>query len=336
MIKIITSDNKSNKKSKKKVAEVILDDADKIQTIEDGYIIMRTVYEGEADYLWELYQHGEEWKEIDELVALYQEQFTGNPSYEEIKRSNAAGMELLDRFHPLFKKYLLLLKTGQINFRNAEQKQFVRLFINEPYLLKSFNRNTNADYRVIVTQKFNFLIEGYGHQSEDEILDDLHTIFLTLVKRYKNVGRSFCCYVYNLFKYEVARHIQKYQKNPLNFHYKVTPLENCSLATTDDYHEVEDTIYEDEQGLPDDSWIRGETCSEIFADFTNEDRMIFSKYYLQDWNDSQIAEYLGIHINTANQRRKSIVRKLCDILGMDPKDIKRHRKSGKKAIRLVK
>ena len=80
------------------------------------------------------------------------------------------------------------------------------------------------------------------------------------------------------------------------------------------------------------TWIRGDTCSEVFQQFTDEERLIFSKYYLQDWNDSQIAQLLGMHINTANQRRKSITRRLCKSLGFDPKDIVRHRKSGKKAI----
>ena len=39
-----------------------------------------------------------------------------------------------------------------------------------------------------------------------------------------------------------------------------------------------------------------------------------------------------MHINTANQKRKAIAKKLCAKLGYSPKDILRHRNSGKKAV----
>lgn len=247
--------------------------------------------------------------------------------------ADAAGVELLDRFHPLFKKYVILLTTGQINFKNAEQRAFVNLFISEGHLRKALHsKNPQGDYREQITAKFNFLIEGYGHQTEEEIYDDLRILFFMLAKRYKDVGRSFCCYIYNLFKFEVCRHIQKYQKDPANFHYKVTTLDECNKSAFDDYSAIEDVVYEDAQGLPNATWITGKACSELFQQFTNEERLIFSRYYLQDWNDGQIAESLGMHINTANQRRKAITHKLCKLMGLPVSAIVRHRKSGKKAI----
>lgn len=322
-----------NIKKKAKIDTVVLKDPDKTQVLAGGFIVLRTVYEGEGDYIYDLWQHGDEWKEIDGLIFTYQRQFEDGATPQEKMAADKAGMELLERFHPLFKKYVILLKSGQINFKNTEQRAFVRLFIPEYHLQKALGRKSpsRADAEAI-TAKFNFLIEGYGHQDEDEIYDELRIIFFTLAKRYKNVGRSFCCYLYNLFKYEVARYIQKYQQNPANFHYKVAPLEECHKTEMDDYSAIEDVMYEDDQGLPDHTWINGETCSELFQGFTNEERLIFSKYYLQDWNDGQIAQLLGMHINTANQRRKAITHKLCAKLGIDPKFIKRHRKSGKKAI----
>lgn len=320
-------------KKKAQIDTVVVKDPDKTKYLANGMIVLRIVYEGEGDYIYELYQHSDEWKEIDDLIFTYQAQF--KPGATELEKIDAdrAGMELLERFHPLFKKYVILLKSGQINFKNTEQRAFVRLFMPEFHLQKALGRkNPGFEAAEAITAKFNFLIEGYGHQDEEEIYDDLRVIFFTLAKRYKNVGRSFCCYIYNLFKYEVARHIQKYQQNPANFHYKIAPIEDCKKAEMDDYSAIEDAMYEDEQGLPDHTWIHGETCSELFQHFTDEERLIFSKYYLQDWNDGQIANLLGMHINTANQRRKAITHKLCAILGFDPKDIKRHRKSGKKAI----
>jgi DNA-directed RNA polymerase specialized sigma24 family protein len=58
---------------------------------------------------------------------------------------------------------------------------------------------------------------------------------------------------------------------------------------------------------------------------------VLIKYYLEDWNDRQIAESLGAHINTVNQKRRDAVELLCEELGMNKDNIKRSRKSGKKA-----
>ena len=325
--------HKIETQQQRRLGDVIVDDADKTQIFENGYVRFRTVFADEGDYIWDMYQHEEEWKEIDRLVMTYQAQFKESAGDLERYNADRAGTELMERFKPLFKKYVILLTTGQINFRNTEQKQFVRLFMPDRYLQKALGRkNISRDLCDQILQKFNFLIEGYGHQPEEEIYDDLRVIFFILVKRYKNVGRSFCCYVYNLFKYEVSRFVQRYQRNPANFHYKVTTLDECNKTSNDDYSAIEDTIYEDEWGLPDATWVHGETCSDLFQNFTDEERLIFSKYYLQDWNDGQIAKLLGMHINTANQKRKAITHKLSELLGYNPKDIQRHRKSGKKAI----
>ena len=163
-------------------------------------------------------------------------------------------------------------------------------------------------------------------------MSDLQIIILQLAKRYKDVGKSYCCYCYNLFKYEVCRMIQRHQKNPANIHYKVTTLNEYVQSDQDRYEMDFDFIGENEMGIPDRSWLNGETCSEMFDEFSKTERLIFSKYYLEDWNDAQIAGLLGMHINTLNQKRKEIARRLCSKLGYSLTDIKRHRKSGKKAI----
>lgn len=60
-------------------------------------------------------------------------------------------------------------------------------------------------------------------------------------------------------------------------------------------------------------------------------RKVLVKYYLEDWNDRQIAEYLGAHINTVNQKRRDAIDLLCAEMGVSKENIKRSRKSGKKA-----
>lgn len=89
-------------------------------------------------------------------------------------------------------------------------KEFIALFIDDYELKKAIKRKKiNAENRAEVYTKFNFVIETYGKCNEEDILADLKVALLTLAKRYKNVGKNFCAYVYNVYSYEVARHIKK-------------------------------------------------------------------------------------------------------------------------------
>ena len=302
----------------------------------DDIIMVQIIHVNEDGYLWDLYKRKKEWKAIDNLIEIYQKQFDQNHTSQDKEDADKAAQMLLDQFYPLFKKYSIVLSTGQINFNNTEQKLFIKLFMDNP-LLKTVlcHKKIPKALKEQITGKFNFIVEAYGAQGVNEIVNDLHMLFFVLAKRYKDVGKSFCCYVYNSFKYEVARHIKKYQKNPANFHYKTTELNEDTLKAIDTgYTTIEDMQYENELGMPDMSWVHGVTCSDVFKIFTPTERTIFIKYYLEDWNDSQIADLLGVHINTANQRRKSMIKRLARKMGIDMKELKRHRKSGKKAIGL--
>ena len=271
-------------------------------------------------------------EEIDALIEKFQRQFDPLCSEVEKHESNLAGEALIERFYPLFKKYLTVLTTGQINFKNMEQKLFVRLFMDHELLKVILHKRISKELRDVIMTKFNFIIEAYGKQEECEIEEDLHMAFFTLAKRYNPQGKSFCCYIYNAFRYEVARLIKNFQKNPANFHYKTAELSEQIQSTEGGYNSIEDSVYENEMGIPDTTWIQGRTCSDIFADFSPTERKIFIKYYIEDWKDSQIAELLGCHSNTVNLKRKNAVKKLADRIGIKPEDIIRHRNSGKKAI----
>lgn len=165
------------------------------------------------------------------------------------------------------------------------------------------------------------------------MLSDLNMCLLVLAKRYKNVGKNFCAYVYNCFRYELARHIKKFIENPLSIWYKNYQLEDWMSKEGDTNKSIEykDNYYESLTGLPDFTWINGQSCGDIFNCLSTFQRKILVKYYLEDWNDRQIAENLGAHINTVNQKRRDAIELLCEELGMNKDSIKRSRKSGKKA-----
>ena len=276
-----------------------------------------------------------EWTEIEELVLKYQAQF--NEDADNIIKTEAkeSANKLLERFSPFFKKYVTLLKTGQVDWDDMEMKQFISNFIDDIELKKALARKKQkAHYRNEIHQKFNFIIETYGELSEEEILLDLQTLLLIIAQRYKQMGKNFCAYVYNSYRYEVARHIKKYIKNPLNISYKNLQYEDCINGTSDFeiQNSYEDNYYEDLTGIPNTSWIQGQNCSDIFSCLSPLDSKILVKYYLEEWKDGQIAENLGMHINTVNQKRRSAAKVIAEKLDLDLNSIKRTRKSGKRAI----
>lgn len=277
-----------------------------------------------------------EWNEIEELVMQYQAQFNKEDRDEEtIETAKEAAEKLNDRFYPMFKKYLVLLKSGQINFNDKEMKSFVSLFMDDDSLKRALRRKKQkAVYRNEIYQKFNFIKETYGSLSEDEIMVDFSIILLNMAKRYKQMGRNFCAYFYNSFRYEVARHIKKFITNPINIPYNHIEFEDYMGSTEEPSieNDFEERFYEDSMGIPDMTWVAGNSCSKLFKDLDPIERKILIKYYLEDWNDRQISESFGIHINTVNQKRRQAINKIAEKLGIDEKDIKRSRKSGKKAI----
>ena len=272
----------------------------------------------------------QEWNEIEELVLTYQKQFTDKNFSEESKQ---AAEKLLQKFEPVLIKYLHTIRTGQINFDDAEIKKFVSQFIDDITLRFALKRQKQtAKVRHPILQKFNFIKKIYGTLPKEDILTDLQMCLLVIAKRYKQVGKNFCAYLHNVFCFEVARLIKKYTQNIDNIYYKRQHYNDYMQTITDKAVEenFEDKIYEDNLGIPDLSWLAGKTCSEIFSTMDTLERKILVKYYLEDCNDKAISASLGLPVNQVSQKRKSALAKLTAKLGVDISTIKRSRKPDKK------
>lgn len=273
----------------------------------------------------------EEWNEIEELVIQYQTYF--NDPIDSHKSKEAADI-LLQRFSPLFKSYITLIKYNQIDWNSKEQKTFIYQFIEDRSLKRALNRKkTSAEFKAKIYHAFNFVKSTYGELSEEDILADLYVCFLTLMKRYKQKGKNFCAYVANSYHFEVARYIKKQISNPLVVNYKNCQYEDVINGENSNEYDVviEDNYYESMMGLPDYTWVNGDTCSSLFSDFTPYQRKILIKYYLEDYNDRQISELFGTNIGVINSKRRNAVDRLCDLIGVDKDKLPRKRKSGRKA-----
>ena len=166
--------------------------------------------------------------------------------------------------------------------------------------------------------------------NEEDILYDLYICFLNVARRYKQIGKNFCAYLYNVYKHEVARFIKAYIKNPLSIPYKNFQYEDFINGSEDVLiiEEQESSYYESLTGLPDMSWILGDTCSCDFLFLSPLQRKIIIKYYLEDWSDRQIAESMGIQTSSINSKRREALSLLCQHFNVDQSTLKRMRKSG--------
>ena len=265
----------------------------------------------------------------------YKLQFDENATENQKIQAQRASQELLERFEPLFKKYFTLIRTGHIDFSDKEMKRFVYGFIGDATLKAALKRpHATSEFCSAISKAFNFVVETYAKNEDVDIITDLQMCFFILAKRYKQIGYNFCAYLYNVYNFEVSRHIKKYIKNPANIPYRQMEYEDYMQT----YHEndydncIEDQFFENSQGIPDETWISGESCSDIFQCLTPEERKFVIKYYLEDFNDRQIAEQFGMYINSVNQKRRRAVIKLAEHMGVDIRKIQRSRKSGKNAL----
>ena len=279
-----------------------------------------------------------EWDIIDSLIEVYQKSCDESINSSKEDGDRAATL-LLEKFSPVFKKYIALLKTGQINFSDSEQKQFIALFMDEKRLRKALASKNPIDYptRQVIIYKFGFIKETYGLLDEDEILTDLYVIFFILARRYKKTNRSFCCYLYNAFKYEMFRHIKSFTNNPANIYYKNISYEEVTidgdLQLVNEYDripDVESDLSTDDNGQLTSSWVAGLACSEVFMELTPLERKILEMYYVRNMSARQIAETFHIHTNTCNKRRHEAIKKLAERLGLDPKSAVRTRNTAVK------
>ena len=271
----------------------------------------------------------EQWAEVEGLVLTYQ-QYLHDPT--ESYLSEQAAYTLMQKFSPLFKSYITVIKYNQIDWSNKEQKLFVAQFIGDRKLrqfLTSSKKKSSSETKAKIYEAFNFVAVTYGSLSEEDILSDLYVCFMTLMQRYKQTGKNFCAYVANVYHYEVSRHIKKFTSNPLVVNYKTCSYEDSTNGNETDYP-YEDTYYESSVGLPDYTWINGETCDAIFDDLSTLQRKILVEYYMEDYNDGQIGEHTATNIGTVNGKRRKAINDICDKLGIDPKTIPRQRKNGRK------
>lgn len=259
-----------------------------------------------------------EWEEIEKLVAIYQKRFTESDA-KIFFEADVAITSLIHKFNPLFNKYLKIIKKCEINFYDSDARAFVFCFID---------KNTRKDFPSNikdVIHKFQFIVKTYGALSEEEIMSDMQEIFIKLLKRYKQIGKSFCGYLHNIFYHEMSRLIKAYISNPVNIPYNIIDYQEYQQTNIVSLDSIIDDLYERHEIL-DLNWINGKECGYFCSNLTALERKILLEYYLNNHGDKYIGELFSMHMSTINYMRHAAIKKVAASLNnVDLKTI-RHRK----------
>lgn len=153
----------------------------------------------------------EEYQQIHDLVYEYQ------------AGSQEAAEKLINNFKVFLKKYISLIKYGQYALDHYSIRSFIKLFIEDQgdrakincYFAKNVGRNI-ADKAVAK------IVNIFSNSEDEDIEQELYTIFLNMCSKYKDDKPSFHHHVKRNFHYYAYRHFEKLSKDPIARGYVTT------------------------------------------------------------------------------------------------------------------
>jgi RNA polymerase sigma factor (sigma-70 family) len=242
----------------------------------------------------------EDYKKVDAIVERYKSGDT------------TAGNELIERFKPYTLKYVALL-TGNGNVNDPDCRRFLSLFIEDRKTRKALyiGRYTQEERSVIFTSLGN-LVQICSFMEQEEIIQEMNLVLLTLADRYKEQGKGFTGYVNGSYYYELGRRIHDLIKDPVIYQ-RENMVSYSDVMFADPGADIDDVdiidridnmlITNEDDNVLNNSWVQGLTCGEVFLSLTPLERLII-KYHDQDnLTDNQIAQRLGLHMDTVRRKR---------------------------------
>jgi RNA polymerase sigma factor (sigma-70 family) len=236
---------------------------------------------------------------VDQLVEKYQ---TGDKD---------AAEELINQMSPYMIKYFKIIRLGVIDLSDRDSRRFISLFIEkyearEKLKMKFQSRDArNEAYQAAL------MVQSMCSQiPSEDIIQELIVALLTLAKRFTRHKKkvNFCGYLYNAFRFELARRIKSITIDPLTHRsdFNLSYDDNEYLNDEDSAGDEASYMTEPMMALEEDlgnSWQRGLTCSDTFADLTQLQRIILKLYYIDGESDTSIANRLNLHRNTVKSQR---------------------------------
>lgn len=210
-------------------------------------------------------------------------------------------------------KYYSLLVYGKLDLKDKDTRRFMQLYMSHA----DVRENMRYHYQSNKTATIAFGLSDFIQSSVKEKLDredvkqSLIYLFIEKVHKYKKQHEKidFGGYLFNSFRYDVYRYLQKtvFSEDVLNqYDYLSEDVEQVSDIT--DFTIFEDHYYKDiiQHDNLNVRWTNGHT-HELFECLTAFERTILKMYYWDNYGDREIAESLGLHINTIFKKRHKIV-----------------------------
>lgn len=248
-------------------------------------------------------QYNESWYEkIDQLVFDYQD------------GDLTAASKLIEAFDGYIEKFVRLLYEGKVNLDDRDSRRFLSLFIPDNETRKALRRKRQSGkVRDIAHRTASFLQRSCSSSTREDIKQELICVLLKLANRYKKKKKrsNFAGYIYTSFAFELNRSIRPLVRDPLTFAGNLhIPYLDTEYVDEDGNPIDENDPYEHKLVSPLDedlgtNWIHGLTSNPLFSRLSALDRLILKMYYVDEFNDREISDRTGFHINTINSRRRA-------------------------------
>lgn len=268
----------------------------------------------------------QEFERIDQLVLDYQAGDEGS------------GEELLRIFgcHPektrttlYIGKYYNLLRYGRVDFKDKDTRKFISCFVKDKGFAERMRKFYQyKDDKAQARRTVQFLEQMLKSVSDEDLMQDLRMLFLQQAlrweKRYKH--EHFQGYLYGSYGYTLHHHLKRMFKQNDSYGLKSSIIhyqddqyndKSSNIKTEDSIFAQEPMIrsdFDDELG---NSWVRGLTCGEEFHNLTPLQRLVVKLHDNDGYTDGNIADMMGVHINTIFRQRKKayeIIHKTVDRL----------------------
>lgn len=242
----------------------------------------------------------------DELVQLAQ------------NGESAATTELLIRYQDYINKFYKLLRYGRIDLKDKDTRRFLQLYMkNKEERDGLINRNQPSRSRHVAYGIATYLQETCETIEKDDLKQDLTTLFIDCIMRYKKKNRLFVSYIKNYYRYRVEWYLRRHfkydwmnhpHKESIGDEVEEVGDEASEISIKDEWFDrfLANALRRDVLDL---FWVNGR-CGALFQDLTVFERTIIRDRYHLKLTDGDIAEKYGYHINSIWLKRQAAIKKL--------------------------
>jgi hypothetical protein len=265
----------------------------------------------------------------EDATPDYQELFDAVQRYQ--KGDSESALKVLEDWKDFLEGFVLLLRGGPVNRLTRSHRILLSNFVKNSGLARSLKSKhpVTAAFLAAESALTTVSIQLRPIETED-LRQEVIEVFLATLRRYRSRDNQnyLIPYIQVSFPYAMTRRVQQLVKDPLvNLASdKILSIEAMNPEAGSDRHGMspkiqskevvafltstyEDALHdleEEELGI---SWIRGDSCHEVFDVLTPIERRIL-RCYSREMTDSQIAFELGVSYNTAIRRRHLIISKV--------------------------